>query len=80
MDNKFLVFCDDFISRWTTASVMMDYDTIAGGDKFGNIWVVRCPPDVSEASDDEIKVAQMMHEKRDLAGAPPAGVPRLARP
>jgi splicing factor 3B subunit 3 len=63
VDNKFLVFCDDFVSRWTTASVMMDYDTIAGGDKFGNIWVVRCPADVSAASDDDIKVAQMMHEK-----------------
>jgi len=70
VDNKFLVFCDDFISRWTTATIMMDYDTIAGGDKFGNIWVVRCPPDVSQAADDDIKVAQMMHEKRDLAGAP----------
>lgn len=71
VDNKFLVFCDDYISRWTTSSVMMDFDTIAGGDKFGNIWVVRCPPDVSAASEDDIKVAQMMHEKTVLgAGAP----------
>jgi splicing factor 3B subunit 3 len=69
-DNKFLVFCDDFISRWTTASIMMDYDTIAGGDKFGNIWVVRCPAEVSTAADDDIKVAQMMHEKTVLHGVP----------
>jgi splicing factor 3B subunit 3 len=70
IDNKFLVFCDDFISRWTTASIMMDYDTIAGGDKFGNIWVVRCPAEVSTAADDDIKVAQMMHEKTVLHGVP----------
>jgi splicing factor 3B subunit 3 len=71
-DNKFLVFCDDFVSRWTTASIMMDYDTIAGGDKFGNLWVVRCPPEVSEAGDDDIKVAQMMHERMvgGIRGAP----------
>ena len=70
VDNKFLVFCDDYISRWTTASVMMDYDTIAGGDKFGNIWIMRCSSDVSIAAEDDIKVAQMMHEKSTLHGVP----------
>jgi splicing factor 3B subunit 3 len=70
VDNKFLVFCDDYVSRWTTASVMMDYDTIVGGDKFGNLWILRCPADVSIAAEDDIKVAQMMHEKASLNGAP----------
>ncbi|KAF2119863.1 CPSF A subunit region-domain-containing protein [Lophiotrema nucula] len=50
--NKLIPFADDTIARWTTCTDMVDYDTVVGGDKFGNIWMLRCPQKVSEESDD----------------------------
>ena len=34
-ENRLLIFADDSQPRWTTATVMVDYMTIAAGDKFG---------------------------------------------
>ncbi|KAF2104355.1 pre-mRNA-splicing factor rse1 [Rhizodiscina lignyota] len=53
-ENSIVKFCDDSIARWNTCSpVMVDYDTAAAGDKFGNIWFVRCPKAVSDLVDEE---------------------------
>lgn len=68
-DNKFLPFCDDSVKRWTTCSTMLDYETTAGGDKFGNVWIVRCPAKVSQAADEDNGV-QLLHEKGYLLGSP----------
>ena len=38
--NQLSVFADDSIPRWIICSIMLDYNTIAGADKFGNIVVV----------------------------------------
>ncbi|KAH6627402.1 CPSF A subunit region-domain-containing protein [Chaetomium tenue] len=37
--NQLIPFVDDTIARWTTCMTMIDYDSVAGGDKFGNFWV-----------------------------------------
>ena len=34
-ENQMYIFADDTNPRWVTASEMLDYDTVAGGDKFG---------------------------------------------
>lgn len=39
-ENQLITFCDDTNPRWVTCSCMLDYNTIAGADKFGNISVV----------------------------------------
>ena len=39
-ENQLIVFADDTNPRWITASCLLDYDTVACGDKFGNISVV----------------------------------------
>jgi splicing factor 3B subunit 3 len=39
-ENQLIVFTDDTNPRWITASCMLDYNTVAGADKFGNITVV----------------------------------------
>ncbi|KAF4121226.1 splicing factor 3B subunit 3 [Geosmithia morbida] len=51
--NKLIPFVDDTIARWTTCSTMVDYESVAGGDKFGNMFIVRCPPKASEEADEE---------------------------
>jgi hypothetical protein len=46
-DNKLYSFADDVHPRYVTSMATLDYDTVAAGDKFGNFFVLRLPPDVS---------------------------------
>lgn len=46
-ESRLIPFVDDTISRFTSCTTMVDYETVAGGDKFGNFWLVRCPPKAS---------------------------------
>ncbi|KAI0134679.1 CPSF A subunit region-domain-containing protein [Xylariales sp. AK1849] len=50
--NLLIPFVDDSIARWTTCTTLVDYETVAGGDNFGNIWIVRCPENTSAEADD----------------------------
>jgi len=68
--NLLLPFADDTVARHTTCTEMLDYETTVGGDKFGNIWLVRCPPKVSEASDESSDGLNLVQDKEFLAGAP----------
>ena len=52
-DNQIHVFADDVIPRYVTASVALDYNTVVGGDKFGNIFVCRLPADASREVEDD---------------------------
>jgi splicing factor 3B subunit 3 len=42
------IWADTNTPRYITSSVVVDYDTIAAGDKFGNLFVARLPPGVTE--------------------------------
>ena len=46
--NQLSIFADDTSPRWMTAAAMLDFDTMAGADKFGNLFVARLPPGVSD--------------------------------
>jgi splicing factor 3B subunit 3 len=67
-ENQLIPFVDDVIARWTTATTMVDYETTAGGDKFGNLWLVRCPKKVSDESDEDGSGAHLIHERSYLQG------------
>lgn len=41
-ENQLIIFADDTYPRWVTTASLLDYDTVAGADKFGNICVVSC--------------------------------------
>ncbi|KAA1111956.1 pre-mRNA-splicing factor rse1 [Puccinia graminis f. sp. tritici] len=69
-ENRLIVFADDVVPRWTTCATMVDYDTVAGGDRFGNLWVSRLPKNVSDEVDEDPTGAGIMHEKGYLMGAP----------
>jgi splicing factor 3B subunit 3 len=68
--NRLIPFIDDTVSRHTSATEMLDYDTTVGGDKFGNIWVVRCPQKVSESSDESPDGSDLLVDKSYLGGTP----------
>lgn len=68
-ENRIIPFADDYIPRWVTCFVMLDYDTIACGDKFGNVFVTRLPNDVSVDVDSE-SGAQTVYDRSYLNGTP----------
>jgi splicing factor 3B subunit 3 len=68
--NRLLVFADDTQPCWITASTMIDYTTVARGDRFGNIFVNRLDTKVFEQIDDDPTGASILHEKGVLMGAP----------
>lgn len=69
-ENMLIPFADDSLARWTTCTTMVDYETVAGGDKFGNLWLLRCPTKASEEADEEGSGAHLAHERQYLQGAP----------
>jgi splicing factor 3B subunit 3 len=66
--NRLIPFADDIVPRHTTCTAMMDYDTTVGGDKFGNLWVLRCEQKVSEASDESPDGSDLLVDKSVLGG------------
>jgi len=68
--NRMIGFVDDTVQRWTTTTTMLDYETVAGGDKFGNLWVVRCPEQASKEADEEGIGGFIVNERSYLGGAP----------
>ncbi|KAI1118656.1 CPSF A subunit region-domain-containing protein [Nemania sp. NC0429] len=62
--NTLTPFVDDTIARWTTCTTLVDYESVAGGDKFGNIWIVRCPEKTSaevDESNSEVYGREYLH-------------------
>ncbi|EPE07260.1 pre-mrna-splicing factor rse1 [Ophiostoma piceae UAMH 11346] len=68
--NKLLPFADDIIKRWTTCTTMVDYQTVAGGDKFGNLWIVRVGDKASQDADEPGSELQLTHARSYLHGTP----------
>lgn len=67
---KLVPFADDIMARHTTCATLLDYDTVAGGDKFGNVWVVRCPREASDEADEPGTANLLKAKKAYLGGAP----------
>ncbi|KAG5960086.1 Pre-mRNA-splicing factor rse1 [Claviceps cyperi] len=66
--NKLIPFVDDSTTRWITCTTMVDYESVAGGDKFGNIFIVRCPSKASEEADEEQSGVHLMNARDYLHG------------
>ncbi|CCH46158.1 Pre-mRNA-splicing factor [Wickerhamomyces ciferrii] len=49
--NEFLTFTDDILPRHITSIKMLDYNTVIGGDKFGNLFILRASEESSKISD-----------------------------
>jgi splicing factor 3B subunit 3 len=48
-DKSMLIVADNDHPRYLTASTVLDYNTIAGADKFGNIFISRLSPAANAA-------------------------------
>lgn len=68
--NRLIPFADDTISRWVTCTTMIDYESMAGGDKFGNLYILRCPSKASDEADGDSSGVHLLHARDYLHGAP----------
>lgn len=68
--DQLIIFADDYTSRWLICGEMLDYDTMCGADKFGNLSVVRLPAEVSEDVEEDPTGARFKWEQGALNGAP----------
>ncbi len=70
-DNQLLVFADDCLPRYVSCACLLDYSTVAAGDKFGNVFVLRLPHNVDDDCDDNVTTgSRLMFERRALNSAP----------
>ena len=49
-EESIIVFADDTFPRYTTCLCPLDYNTVCVADKFGNVSVLRLPPDADDDS------------------------------
>ncbi|KAI3638541.1 hypothetical protein MIR68_003039 [Amoeboaphelidium protococcarum] len=68
-DNKFIIVADDVKSRRMTRFCILDADTVAGADKFGNFFVLQLPKTVSEGLNDDVLRGKYLYQKNFLNGA-----------
>ena len=69
-EGSIYIFADDTKPRYITATLPLDYDTLAGADKFGNVFINRLPKDVSEDMDDDPTGGKNIYSQGVLNGAP----------
>ncbi|KAJ1659591.1 pre-mRNA-splicing factor rse1 [Dispira simplex] len=68
-DNRLAVFADDILPRWFTTGCFLDYDTVAGADKFGNVFTLRLSRVISDKIDQDATGNLLYHQKHWLQGA-----------
>ena len=66
-ENQIVTYADDIVPRYVSASQLLDFDTLVGADKFGNVFIARLPGNVSQEIEDDPTGGKM--ESR-LQGAP----------
>ncbi|XP_065676216.1 splicing factor 3B subunit 3 isoform X2 [Hydra vulgaris] len=68
-DNQLVLFADDVNKRFLTCGCLVDYDTMAGADKFGNIFFVRLPADVKDDIEEDPTGVKALWDRGLLNGA-----------
>ena len=68
-ENQLIIFADDTHPRWITSATLLDYDTIATADKFGNIAILRLPSSVSDDVDEDPTGNKALWDRGLLNGA-----------
>lgn len=68
--NKLIPFVSDSIARWVTSMTMVDYESTAGSDKFGNVWILRCPEKASLEADEPGSEVHLTHARPYLHAQP----------
>jgi splicing factor 3B subunit 3 len=62
-DNDIHMIADDSIKRFVTSMCLIDYDTVAVGDKFGNLSILRLPADSSHRAEQDLVIRKADNSK-----------------
>merc|ERR1711988_1059913 len=68
-ENQLVVFADDTSPRWVTSICILDCQTVAIADKFGNISVIRLPNNVNDNVDEDPTGTKALWDRGLLNGA-----------
>uniref|UniRef100_A0A7M5U5X2 Splicing factor 3B subunit 3 n=1 Tax=Clytia hemisphaerica TaxID=252671 RepID=A0A7M5U5X2_9CNID len=68
-DNQLVLFADDTHPRFLTCGCILDYDTVAGADKFGNVFFQRLPTDVKDDVEEDPTGVKALWDRGVLNGA-----------
>ncbi|KAK0426014.1 hypothetical protein QR680_009503 [Steinernema hermaphroditum] len=69
IENQLIAFCDDTTPRYVTATCLLDYDTVAIGDRFGSIAIVRLPKNVNDDIQEDPTGVRALWDRGHLNGA-----------
>uniref|UniRef100_A0A5S6QBT0 CPSF_A domain-containing protein n=1 Tax=Trichuris muris TaxID=70415 RepID=A0A5S6QBT0_TRIMR len=68
-ENQLILFADDTFQRYCTCCCLLDFDTIAVGDKFGNLSILRLPPGTVDDVQEDPTGIRALWDKGVLNGA-----------
>ncbi|XP_077297281.1 splicing factor 3b subunit 3 isoform X1 [Arctopsyche grandis] len=68
-ENQLIIFADDTHPRWITNTCILDYDTVASADKFGNVAIMRLPSSVTDDVDEDPTGNKALWDRGLLNGA-----------
>jgi splicing factor 3B subunit 3 len=63
------MFADDPVPKWMTTSTQIDYDTVAGGDKFGNLFLLRLDAEISKSIEEDKTGNMGVYDRGRMQGA-----------
>ncbi|KAK9502509.1 hypothetical protein O3M35_011278 [Rhynocoris fuscipes] len=68
-ENQLIIFADDTQPRWVTTTAVLDYNTVAVADKFGNVAVIRLSGNISDDVDEDPTGNKALWDRGLLNGA-----------
>ncbi|XP_054707454.1 splicing factor 3B subunit 3-like isoform X2 [Uloborus diversus] len=68
-DNQLIIFADDTNPRWITTACLLDCNTAAGADKFGNISIIRLPTAISDEVEEDPTGVKALWDRGWLGGS-----------
>ncbi|XP_065186396.1 splicing factor 3B subunit 3-like [Sycon ciliatum] len=68
-ENQILLMADDTLPKWVSSLCILDYNTVAVGDKFGTINVVRLPTDAGDNVEEDPTGNRALWDRGVLNGA-----------
>lgn len=68
-ENQLVVFCDETTPRYVTSVCILDYDTLAIADRFGNVAIMRVPKNVVEEVQEDPTGVRALWDRGNLNGA-----------
>jgi len=68
-ENQLIVFADETTPRYIVSVCFVDYNTVAVGDRFGNISILRLPKDVLDEVQEDPTGVRALWDRGNLNGA-----------